>query len=56
MPVRIAINGFGRMGKLALRAGWKNPDVEFVAINEVKGGADLAALICAMVYPLMVDT
>ena len=43
MTVRVAINGFGRMGKLALRAGWENPDIDFVAINEIKGGTDLAA-------------
>jgi glyceraldehyde 3-phosphate dehydrogenase len=40
---RIGINGFGRMGRLALRAAWGWPDVEFVHINEVKGGAETAA-------------
>jgi glyceraldehyde 3-phosphate dehydrogenase len=35
---RIGINGFGRMGRLALRAGWDRDDFEFVHINEVKGG------------------
>jgi glyceraldehyde 3-phosphate dehydrogenase len=43
MSIRIGINGFGRMGRLALRAAWQWPDVEFVAINEVKGGAEVAA-------------
>ncbi len=42
-PTRIGINGFGRMGRLALRAGWGRPDLEFVHINEVAGGADTAA-------------
>lgn len=32
--MKIGINGFGRMGRLALRAGWKHPDIEFVHINE----------------------
>ena len=32
--MRIGINGFGRMGRLALRAGWSRPDIEFVHINE----------------------
>jgi glyceraldehyde 3-phosphate dehydrogenase len=41
--VRIGINGFGRMGRLALRAAWEWPDVEFVHVNEVKGGAETAA-------------
>ena len=40
---RIGINGFGRMGRLALRAGWGRPDLQFVHINEVAGGADAAA-------------
>ena len=43
MSTRIAINGFGRMGRLALRAAWGWPEFEFVHINEVKGGAATAA-------------
>jgi glyceraldehyde-3-phosphate dehydrogenase (arsenate-transferring) len=43
MPVRIGINGFGRMGRLALRAGWGRSDLEFVHINEVEGGPSVAA-------------
>ncbi len=39
MTTKIAINGFGRMGKLALRAGWNNDSIEFVHINEIKGDA-----------------
>ncbi len=39
MTIRIGINGFGRMGKLGLRAGWDRPDLEFVHINEIKGDA-----------------
>ncbi len=35
MTLRIAINGFGRMGRLALRQAWDWPDVEFVHINEI---------------------
>lgn len=37
MAIRIGINGFGRMGKLALQAGWDNSELEFVHINEIKG-------------------
>ena len=40
---RIAINGFGRMGRLALRAAWDWPDVEFVHVNELHGDAATAA-------------
>jgi len=34
MSVRIGINGFGRIGRLVLRASLNNPDVRVVAINE----------------------
>lgn len=43
MTTRIGINGFGRMGRLALRAAWGWPDFEFVHINELKGGAEVGA-------------
>ena len=43
MTVRVGINGFGRMGRLGLRAGWKTAGLEFVHINETNGGADTAA-------------
>ena len=42
-PLRIGINGFGRMGRLALRAGWNHPDLEFIHINELKGDAACSA-------------
>lgn len=43
MSIRIGINGFGRMGRLALRAAWDWPELDIVHINEVKGGAECAA-------------
>ena len=43
MNNRIAINGFGRMGRLALRAAWDRPELGIVHINEIKGGVDAAA-------------
>ena len=39
MTIRVAINGFGRIGKLALRAGWGNEELEFIHINETEGDA-----------------
>ena len=36
--VRVGINGFGRMGRLALRAGWQSSGLSFVHVNETKGG------------------
>lgn len=41
--VRVGINGFGRMGRLVLRAAWGWPDLEIVHVNEIKGGAEAAA-------------
>jgi len=41
--MRIGINGFGRMGRLALRAGWGSPDIAFVHVNELHGDATTAA-------------
>lgn len=43
MTVRVAINGFGRIGRLDLRAAWGWSEIEFVHINEIKGGAETAA-------------
>jgi len=43
MSIRVGINGFGRMGRLALRAAWNWPQFDIVHINEVKGGAECAA-------------
>jgi len=40
---RVGINGFGRMGRLALRAGWGQSDLSIVHINEIKGGPKTAA-------------
>jgi glyceraldehyde 3-phosphate dehydrogenase (phosphorylating) len=46
MPVRVAINGFGRVGRAALRAAHENgADIEFVAINDLAEGAQLAQLL-----------
>ncbi|MEI7760188.1 MAG: ArsJ-associated glyceraldehyde-3-phosphate dehydrogenase [Thermoleophilia bacterium] len=43
MPTRVGINGFGRIGRLALRAGLGREDLEFVHVNEVKGGPHTGA-------------
>jgi len=39
MSIRVGINGFGRMGRLTLRAAWDNPDLQFVQINDPAGDA-----------------
>ena len=43
MAVRIAINGFGRMGRLFARAMWDRPDLEIVAINEPFASTETSA-------------
>lgn len=43
MSVRVGINGFGRMGRLALCAAFGNPDFTIVHVNEAKGGPEVAA-------------
>src|SRR5688572_26879265 len=43
MAIRVGINGFGRMGRLAFRAGWNSPEIEFVHINEVGGDGTTSA-------------
>ncbi|MBN1470836.1 MAG: type I glyceraldehyde-3-phosphate dehydrogenase [Syntrophaceae bacterium] len=45
MPVRIAINGFGRIGRLVFRAGYKTKDMEFVALNDLADAKTLAHLL-----------
>lgn len=35
MPIRVGINGFGRMGRLGLRAGWGKPEFSIVQVNEI---------------------
>ncbi len=43
MSIRVGINGFGRMGRLGLRAAWDWDELDIVHVNELKGGAKLAA-------------
>ncbi len=43
MTIRIGINGFGRMGRLGLRAGWNMPEFQVVRINEIATDANGSA-------------
>ncbi|MFC1594715.1 type I glyceraldehyde-3-phosphate dehydrogenase [Candidatus Omnitrophota bacterium] len=38
MAIKVGINGFGRIGRLVLRAGLAHKDVEFVAVNDLPVG------------------
>ncbi|CCN35295.1 Glyceraldehyde-3-phosphate dehydrogenase 3 [Vibrio nigripulchritudo SO65] len=40
MTIKVGINGFGRIGRLALRASFDWPEIEFVHINDVAGNAE----------------
>ncbi len=42
--VKVGINGFGRIGRLVLRAGIKDKNIEFVAINDLTDAKTLAYL------------
>jgi glyceraldehyde 3-phosphate dehydrogenase len=39
MSIKVGINGFGRIGRLALRAAWDWPQLQFVRINDPAGDA-----------------
>ena len=43
MTIRVGINGFGRIGRLALREYWDTSDFEIVHINESAGDVHSAA-------------
>ena len=45
MTIRVAINGFGRIGRCVLRAGWNDPEIEFVHINDLTDDKTLAHLL-----------
>ncbi len=45
MAIKVAINGFGRIGRLVFRRGFDDPDFEFVAINDITDAKTLAHLI-----------
>ncbi|MCY7278785.1 MAG: type I glyceraldehyde-3-phosphate dehydrogenase [Phormidesmis sp. CAN_BIN44] len=45
MTIKVGINGFGRIGRLAFRAGVDNPDIEFVGINDLVSPDNLAYLL-----------
>ncbi len=45
MKVRVAINGFGRIGRVYLRNAINDPSIEIVAINDITDAATLAHLL-----------
>lgn len=45
MALKVAINGFGRIGRMVFRAGVFNENIDFVAINDLTDPAALAHLL-----------
>ena len=45
MAVKVGINGFGRIGRNVFRAALGNPEIDFVAVNDLTSPATLAHLL-----------
>ncbi len=45
MAIKVGINGFGRIGRNVVRAGLHNPNIEFVAANDLTDPKTLAHLL-----------
>jgi glyceraldehyde 3-phosphate dehydrogenase len=45
MAVKVGINGFGRIGRNVLRAALGNPEIDFVAVNDLTSPKTLAHLL-----------
>ncbi len=46
MAIKVAINGFGRIGRLLFRAGIeRNAKIDFVAVNDITDAKTLAHLL-----------
>lgn len=45
MAVKVAINGFGRIGRIFFRQALNNPDIEVVAVNDLTDSKMLAHLL-----------
>ena len=43
--VKVAVNGFGRIGRHTFRFAWDMPELEIVHVNEILGGAETAAYL-----------
>jgi len=45
MPIKVGINGFGRIGRNIMRAALADPGIEFVAVNDITDSKTLAHLL-----------
>jgi len=44
MAIKVGINGFGRIGRMVVKAGLNDPDIEFIAVNDLTDAKTLAHL------------
>ncbi|MEW6046710.1 MAG: type I glyceraldehyde-3-phosphate dehydrogenase [Bacillota bacterium] len=44
MAIRVGVNGFGRIGRQIVRAAYRDPDLEIVAVNDITDAPTLAHL------------
>src|SRR3989344_6417546 len=45
MSINVAINGFGRIGRMVLRAAWSDKKINIVAVNDLSDNKTLAHLL-----------
>ncbi|GAI08793.1 unnamed protein product, partial [marine sediment metagenome] len=45
MAIKVGINGFGRIGRNVFRAGLKDKEIDFVAVNDITDAKTLAHLL-----------
>ncbi|MFH1938526.1 MAG: glyceraldehyde 3-phosphate dehydrogenase NAD-binding domain-containing protein, partial [bacterium] len=45
MTIKVGINGFGRIGRNVFRAGLKEKEIDFVAVNDITDAKTLAHLL-----------
>jgi len=45
MPIKVGINGFGRIGRNIMRTALDDKDIQFVAVNDVTDAKTLAHLL-----------
>lgn len=45
MPIKVGINGFGRIGRNIMRAALDDPSIQFVAVNDITDSKTLAHLL-----------
>jgi glyceraldehyde 3-phosphate dehydrogenase len=45
MSIKVGINGFGRIGRNVFRASYQDPELEFVAVNDLTDSKTLAHLL-----------